>query len=144
VICLINRFRSRGGLPSLRQQGRLDMAAQSHDNQMVARRFFGHGGIPASSPALRISASGFSWGAYGEAISTGFRTPQGAVAGWLHSLVHCQILLSPEYRYIGVGVNRSSVAGWSRIPGTWTADLALPRGWGFPSRRWSLADHCPY
>ncbi len=144
VVCLINHFRNQGGLPALRQQGRLNSAAQNHDDQMVGQRFFGHGGIPASSPALRISAAGFSWGAYGEAISTGFWTPQRAVVAWLRSLVHCQILLSPEYGDIGVGVNQSPVAGWTRIPGTWTADLALPRGWAFPSRNWGVAAHCPY
>ncbi len=144
VVCLINRFRSRGGLPGLKEQGQLDAAAQNHDNQMVGKRFFGHGGIPVSSPALRISAAGFAWGAYGEAISTGFRTPQRAVTAWLHSVVHCQILLSPQYRYIGVGVNRSPVSGWTRRPGTWTADLALPLGWASPSRSWGLAGHCPY
>jgi uncharacterized protein YkwD len=144
VVCLINRVRGWGGLPGLREQSQLDAAAQNHDNQMVGKRFFGHGGIPPSSPALRISATGFSWGAYGEAISTGFRTPQRAVAAWLRSLVHCQILLSPQYRYVGIGVSGSPVAGWARMPGTWTADLALPRGWASPSRNWGLAAHCPY
>jgi uncharacterized protein YkwD len=111
---------------------------------MVAAHYFGHTGIGGSSPALRISSAGFRWGAYGEAISTGFTTPGRAVASWLRSLVHCQILLSPEYRYIGVGVNRRHVAGWSSAGGTWTADLALPLGWASPSRNWGLADHCPY
>jgi uncharacterized protein YkwD len=144
VICLIDRFRRRGGLPQLREQGQLDAAAQNHDNEMVAKRFFGHGGIPASSPALRISAAGFRWGAYGEAISTGFRTPRRAVAAWLGSAPHCEILLSPEYRYIGIGVDSQPVAGWASSPGTWTADLALPLGWASPSRNWGLASHCPY
>ena len=73
VICLINRFRSRGGLPWLHQQDQLDSAAQNHDNQMVADRYFSHTGMGGTSPAQRISAAGFRWGAYGEAISTGFR-----------------------------------------------------------------------
>jgi uncharacterized protein YkwD len=144
VICLINRFRSRGGLPRLYQQGQLDSAAQNHDNQMVVDRYFAHTGIGGSSPASRISDAGFRWGAYGEAISTGFTTPGRAVAAWLGSLAHCQILLSPAYRYIGVGVNHSPIRGWARSAGTWTADLALPIGWASPSRNWGLADHCPY
>ncbi len=144
VVCLINRFRSRGGLPWLHEQGQLDSAAQSHDNQMVADRYFGHAGMGGTSPASRISAAGFRWGAYGEAISTGFMTPRQAVSAWLHSVVHCQILLSPEYRYIGLGVSRSPIRGWARSAGTWTADLALPVGWAFPSRSWGLAAHCPF
>jgi uncharacterized protein YkwD len=144
VICLINRFRSRDGLPGLRQQGQLDAAAQGHDNQMVLAHYFGHTGIGGSTPASRISASGFRWGAYGEAIATGFTTPRRAFSTWLRSVVHCRILLSPQYRYIGMGVNRRPIRGWARSAGTWTADLALPLGWAFPSRSWSLADGCPY
>jgi uncharacterized protein YkwD len=143
VICLINRFRGRGGLPGLREHGQLDGAAQGHDNQMVNDRFFGHGGVPASSPSLRISAAGFRWGAYGEAISTGYWTPRRVVQAWLSSAEHCRILLSPQYRYIGVGVNARPVAGWTRRPGTWTADLALPLGWGAPSGNWGPASGCP-
>jgi len=144
VVCLINRFRSRGGLPPLREQGQLDWAAQGHTDQMVAEDYFGHDGAGGSNPAVRISASGFSWGAYGEAISTGFRSPRGVVRGWLRSLDHCQILLSPQYRYIGVGVNPREVAGFATFPGTWTADLALPLGEAAPSGSWGLADGCPY
>jgi uncharacterized protein YkwD len=142
LICLVNRFRGRAGLPPLEEQNQLDSAAQGHDDQMVSDRYFGHGG--AGGPSLRISAAGFKWGAYGEAISTGFRTPHRAVAAWLRSAVHCQILLSPEYRYIGVGVNPSPVPGSATSPGTWTADLALPLGWAAPSRKWAPANGCPY
>ena len=144
AICLINHFRGRGGLPRLHQQGQLDAAAQSHDDQMVTDHYFAHTGIGGSTPGLRISAAGFSWGAYGEAISTGFRTPRQAISSWLRSAEHCRILLSPQYRYIGLGVNPRPVGGWTRRPGTWTADLALPLGWAAPSRNWGLADHCPY
>jgi uncharacterized protein YkwD len=141
---LINRLRSRGGLPPLREQSQLDGAAQRHTDQMVAERYFDHASPGGTGPGLRITAAGFHWGAYGEAISTGFRSPRRVVAGWLHSLEHCQILLSPLYRYIGVGVNPQPVAGYANVPGTWTADLGLPYGSAAPSRRWGLADGCPY
>src|SRR5579864_1124043 len=48
VVCLINRFRSRGGLPPLQEQSQLDGAAQGHTDQMVAGDFFGHGGAGGS------------------------------------------------------------------------------------------------
>jgi hypothetical protein len=111
---------------------------------MVYERFFGHGGIPASSPPRRISAAGFRWRAYGEAISTGYGTPRSAVLAWLRSTDHCQIFLAPDYRYIGIGVNPRPVAGFTRAPGTWTADLALPLRSRPPSRNWGAANGCPY
>lgn len=144
VVCLINRARTRRGLPGLYQQGQLDRAAQAHTDQMVDDDFFSHSGLPDSNPGVRISAAGFSWGAYGEAISTGFRTAWDAVHGWLASTEHCRILLSPSYRYVGIGVSPRGVVGVTGGSGTWTADLALPLGSAAPSGDWGPADGCPY
>lgn len=139
VVCLINRFRGGRDLPPVREQGRLDTAAQGHSDQMVTGDFFAHG-----NPGMRITAAGFDWGAYGEAISTGYGTPHAAVWGWLGSPPHCQILLSPTYEFIGIGLNPRPVVGYTTLPGTWTADLALPLGWRAPSANYGPAQGCPY
>ena len=139
VVCLINHFRSHRGLPRLREQGHLDTAAQGHSNQMVAGDFFAHG-----NPGTRITDAGFQWGAYGEAISTGFPTPRATVSAWLASPPHCRILLSPTYDFIGIGVSPRPVAGYSSLGGTWTADLALPLGGRAPSGNQRPANGCPY
>jgi uncharacterized protein YkwD len=139
VVCLIDHFRGQRGLPRLREQTRLDAAAQGHTNQMVAGDFFAHG-----NPGTRITAAGFDWGAYGEAISTGFPTPQATVSAWLSSPPHCRILLSPMYEFIGVGVTPRPVTGYATLRGTWTADLALPLGWRAPSGNVGPANGCPY
>lgn len=139
VVCLIDHFRGQRGLPRLREQARLDAAAQGHSNQMVAGNFFAHG-----NPGLRITDAGFDWSAYGEAISTGFPTPRATVLAWLVSPPHCRILLAPTYEFIGVGVAPRPVAGYADLPGTWTADLALPLGWRAPSGNRGPANGCPY
>jgi uncharacterized protein YkwD len=139
VVCLIDHFRGQRGLPRLREQTRLDAAAQGHSNEMVAGDFFAHG-----NPGARITAAGFDWGAYGEAISTGFPTPQATVSAWLSSPPHCRILLSPMYEFIGVGVTPRPVTGYATLRGTWTADLALPLGWRAPSGNVGPANGCPY
>ncbi len=144
VVCLIDLARRRWGLPWLGEQGELDNAAQAHADQMVANRVFSHTGAGDSTPGLRLNAVGFRWAAWGEAISTGYATPMRAVAAWLASTGHCQILLSPNYSELGVGVTRSPVAGYTRRPGTWTADFALPAGRGSPSGNWGPAEGCPY
>ena len=128
----------------MRQQRQLDTAAQGHSSQMVLGDFFAHAGMSGSSPGSRISAAGFDWGAYGEAISTGYPTPWATVSAWMASTGHCQILLSPLYRFVGVGVAARGVSGLTGRSGTWTADLALPLGWRAPSGDWGPANGCPY
>jgi uncharacterized protein YkwD len=144
VVCLIDLARSRFGLPSVQEQGELDDAAQAHADQMVSDGTFSHTGAGGSTPGLRLNAAGFRWAAWGEAISTGYATPMRAVKAWLASTDHCQILLSPSYIEVGVGVLRSPVAGLTRRPGTWTADFALPAGRGAPSGNSGPASGCPY
>jgi uncharacterized protein YkwD len=143
VVCLINRTRTARGLPPLRPAPRLSFAAQGHTDQMVARQSFSHesGG---SDPGTRLSRVGFRWSAFGEDISTGYATPVLAVHGWLASPDHCRIMLSPSYRDIGVGVDPRPVRGFATLPGTWTADFALPAGAGAPSGNWGPANRCPY
>lgn len=143
VVCLINHVRRQWHLPALRQQSQLDSAAQSYDDQMVAGGFFAHSG-DGSDPGSRLAQAGFQWSALGEAIATGFPTPRRAVHGWLASTDHCQILLSPDYRNIGVGVNPHPVRGFANVPGTWTADFATSTQLGPPSGNWGPARGCPY
>jgi uncharacterized protein YkwD len=143
VVCLINQERDRWQLPALRQQSQLDRAAQSHDDQMVAGGFFAHSGA-GSNPGSRLTQVGFPWSALGEAIATGFPTPRRAVRAWLASTEHCQIMLSPMYRVVGVGANPSPVRGFANRPGTWTADFALAVGSAPPSSNFGPANGCPY
>jgi uncharacterized protein YkwD len=144
VVCLINHVRGAWHLPPVRQSADLDRAAQSHDGQMVALRDFSHYGAGGSSPASRVSSTGYRWSAVGEALATGFSTPVRVVAAWLASPPHCQILLSPDYRAVGIGVVAPPVRGDASGPGTWTADFALARNRRPPSGNWGPADSCPH
>jgi uncharacterized protein YkwD len=144
VVCLMNRARIRWHLPGLREKARLDRAAQRHSNQMVTDRFFGHYSADGAGPGIRLRRAGFRWSALGEDISTGYPTPRAAVAGWLGSAEHCRILLSPRYRDVGIGINRHPVPGYANVPGTWTADFALPARSSPPSRNSGPANGCPH
>lgn len=143
VVCLVNLARQARGLPWLREQSSLNLAAQRHSNEMVADGSFSHtaGG---SDPGTRLDRAGFRWSALGEAISTGYQTPMQTFRAWLASTDHCRILLSPTYRDIGIGVDRRPVRGYANRPGTWTADLALPADRRSLSGNWRAADGCPY
>jgi uncharacterized protein YkwD len=142
VLCLVNRQRTSRRLPILHGLRRLDRSAQKWTDAMVNRDFFSHTGS-GSDPGVRISLSGFPWSAVGENIATGFATPSSVVAAWMGSTGHCHNILSPQYSYVGTGVNRSPVGGFGRAA-TWTQDFGLPAGASSPSGNWGPANGCPY
>ena len=140
VVCLVNLERHTRGLPSLRENPRLNRSAQGWTNVMVTHRDFSHGADFAS----RISAVGFDWSNVGENIATGYSTPVAVVKAWMASKGHCQNILNPVYRYVGTGVSDSSIAGYSSLAGTWTQDFGLLMGQHAASGSWAPAEGCPY
>jgi uncharacterized protein YkwD len=139
VVCEINDERAARGLPPLRASERLDQAAQRWSSRMVATHRFTH-----ASVGRRVTATGFRWSALGEAIATGYDTPQRVVAGWMASVSHCRLVLSPTYTAIGTGVALSPVLDAAQAGDTWTTDFALGAGERPPSRNFAPADGCPY
>lgn len=140
VLCLVNQQRAERGLPSLREDARLDRSAQSWTETMVNTGAFTHG----SDFAARISAAGFDWSAAGENIATGFPTPAAVVTGWMASPGHCRNILDPLYSDIGIGAVAAPVGGFASGPATWTQDFGLPMGSPAPSSNQGPANGCPY
>jgi uncharacterized protein YkwD len=140
VECLVNREREAHGLPPLHASAELSRSAQGWSDEMVARRFFSHG----SDFAARISAAGYRWSAAAENIATGQPTPWAVVRAWMASPGHCQNILNPTYRDLGVGVDGRPVAGVASGPATWTEDLGLRMFQSAPSGNWGPAEGCPY
>jgi uncharacterized protein YkwD len=139
VVCEINDQRVARGLSPLHASERLDLAAQRWSHRMVATDRFTHASI-----GPRVTATGFRWSALGEAIATGYDTPHEVVRGWMASVSHCRLVLSPTYTAIGTGVARSPVPGAASGGDTWTEDFALGAGKRPPSRNFAPADGCPY
>jgi hypothetical protein len=86
-----------------------------------ARDVFSHG----LDFAGRISAAGYDWAEAGDNIATGFATPGAVVRSWMADPGHCQNILNPSYRDLGVGVNGHPAAGAASAPATWTEDFGL-------------------
>lgn len=132
VVRLINRARAEprwcgrqhfAAAPALQVDARLVRAAARHANDMLAHDFFAHAGWDGSTPAQRVSASGYRYRLVGENIAFGMSTPQEAVRGWLHSPEHCENLMDPTFSQTGVAlaVNRR---GPPRI--YWVQDFGAP------------------
>jgi len=65
--------------------------------------YMNHTGRDGSSPAQRITRSGYRWSEVGENLASGVMTADEVVAGWLRSPEHCANLMDPLYRQMGVG-----------------------------------------
>ncbi|MBW4670298.1 MAG: CAP domain-containing protein [Cyanomargarita calcarea GSE-NOS-MK-12-04C] len=103
VVELTNVERQRAGLPPLKFNGRLAVAAQKHSVDMAMRDFFNHKGEDGSSPFDRIKATGYRYSRAAENISAGNSTPEDSVKGWMNSQGHRKNILTPDYKEIGVG-----------------------------------------
>jgi uncharacterized protein YkwD len=131
VLQLANRARSQpqrcGSTPfaavaPLALNRTLQQAALAYAQQMALFGYMDHTGRDGSSPAERITRSGYRWREMGENLASGIMTPEELVAGWLHSPEHCTNLMDPLYREMGVAfaINRHNDAGvyWAMELGT--------------------------
>lgn len=131
VLALTNEARSRprrcgsvtfAAAPPLTLNGPLERAAREHSQDMAAHGYMDHTGRDGSSPADRITRTGYKWHMVGENLASGVLTPEEAVAGWLQSPHHCENLMTARFTEMGLAfaVNPATDAGiyWTQTFGT--------------------------
>ncbi len=117
IVREINRVRAAEGLRPLKVSPALRSVAFVHSRTMLQRGFFDHTSPDGTSATDRILRSypgrpNRAW-AVGEVLfsTSGALTAREAVARWLASPGHRGILLSTQWREVGIGVARSPLAG---------------------------------
>jgi uncharacterized protein YkwD len=128
TLCLLNRARSRHGLPPLRLNVKLSHAARRHSRDMVRHRYFAHDSRNGRSPFDRMRATHYvprnaSWW-LGENIGWGsgsLAEPIAMVRAWIHSPPHRANILSRHFRDIGIGIALGAPAGGGGA--TYTTDF---------------------
>ncbi len=91
----------------------LATAAASHSNDMYTENYFSHTGSNGSSAGERITATGYTWKAYGENIAKGHPTEKAVIDGWLKSEDHCKNIMSPMFTEMGA----------ARVDSYWTQEF---------------------
>src|SRR5690242_18155624 len=101
VLDLVNRERAKAGLPTLKLERRLAVAARGHSYDMALRRYFSHRSADGVSAEQRLRGSDIGYAEMGENIymddlpdASGLA--QRAVRGWMASPGHRKNMLSPE------------------------------------------------
>jgi uncharacterized protein YkwD len=132
VIELINAARATGrrcgaerfsAAPPLEHSRELDDAAIEHARDMARQKFFEHRGSDGSEPRDRVRRAGYLSRLTGENIAYGPESAEEVVAGWLASPGHCENIMEPSFRDIGVGV----ATGRKRGQIYWVQTFGAPR-----------------
>jgi uncharacterized protein YkwD len=109
TLCLLNERRAGEGLGPLRDEARLELAAQRYVGDMVKRRFFDHVDPGGLDPQDRILMAGYpatnAWTGENLAYGTGPEgSPAQIVDHWMHSPGHKANILRVAFTEIGIGV----------------------------------------
>jgi uncharacterized protein YkwD len=100
----INRERTERHLSLLRPDPRLNIAAQRHAEDMLARSYYGHKSPEGKTALERSKSAGYVPQFVGENIAEGQDTYDRVVKDWMASTVHREHILSPVFSDIGSGV----------------------------------------
>lgn len=113
---LINKTRTKGcncggkwypAAAPLIWNDNLEKAAQGHADDMANREYFDHTSKDGRSMSDRIVFAGYFFKGYknfmvGENIAMGQSTIAEVMAGWFKSEGHCQNLMEPRFKEIGI------------------------------------------
>ena len=99
----VNAYRAAHGRAALRLDRRLNVAAQSHADDMARRDYFAHVSPEGGTAGDRARRAGYRWRRMLENLAAGQGSPREAVAGWIDSDGHRRAMLDGSVRDLGVG-----------------------------------------
>ncbi len=103
-----NNQRSQNGVGGLNLNSKLNSAAQSKANDMVARDYWSHVTPTGEQPWVFIAAAGYSYVTAGENLAYGFDNAADTVTGWMNSPPHRENLLNAAFKDVGFGFANST------------------------------------
>jgi uncharacterized protein YkwD len=112
VLCLVNRERAQHGEAPLHTNAKLQQAAESHNQEMIAADYFEHVSPSGVTPLARVRSAGYLPSpqvgyVVGENLAWGtltLSTPQAIVAAWIASPGHLANILESQYGDTGIAV----------------------------------------
>ena len=80
----------------------LELVALDHTIDMEKHGFLLHTGSDGSDVDVRAIRRNYDWGFIGENIARYFYTEQSVIIGWIESPDHCENIMNPNYRDMGI------------------------------------------
>jgi uncharacterized protein YkwD len=104
VIAAMNEYRAQHQLPPLREDRRLDDAANDRMTDMEEQGYWAHESPDGRSPFTWLPAHGYEIHYAGENLAYGFETTEVLVEGWMESPGHRANILSPHFEDCGIAI----------------------------------------
>ena len=109
---MTNAYRTYMGLSNLQWESKAEAAARGHSQDMADNNYFAHNSQDGTRFSARLQAEGISYRSCGENICAGSGDAIYMVIGWIGSSGHRNGILTPSFKYIGVGVAYNASAKW--------------------------------
>jgi uncharacterized protein YkwD len=104
MLARVNAARKKAGAQPLRSNSKLDLAAQRHAEDMLARNYFAHESPGKKTVRERATAAGYGWDRIGENIAEGQFSVDEVMDTWMNSPGHRKNILDPNFKELGVGL----------------------------------------
>jgi uncharacterized protein YkwD len=104
VIAAMNEYRAQHHLPPLREDRRLDAAANDRMTDMEDIGYWAHESPDGRSPFVWLPVHGYEIHFAGENLACGFETTEMLVEGWMESPGHRANILSPNFEDCGIAI----------------------------------------
>ena len=111
VLALMNAYRAELNLAPLREDPRLDRAAEDRMRDMENNLYWAHQSPDGVSPFVWLSARDYYYKAAAENLAAGFETANFLVKSWLESPGHRENILSPEFEDCGIAIIDGATTG---------------------------------
>jgi len=115
VVDLTNHQRMAYGLPPLRPEPRLFLAARLYAAVMARYDRIGHS-VDGSGLSGRVQTAGYGWSSAAENVAAGQGSPSEAVSSWMSSSGHRSNILGRHSDIgIGIAISPSGTRYWAQV-----------------------------
>ncbi len=105
MLARVNSIREENGRPPVAAHPQLELAAQRHGDDLLARDYYSHESLDGKDVRDRAVDAGFSRRvAISENLAKGIFTPTEVVDRWMDSSGHRQNILNPRFALLGNGI----------------------------------------
>jgi uncharacterized protein YkwD len=111
VIRLMNEYRAEGGLPPLRGESRLALAAGDRMRHMEDEGYWAHESPDGLTPFVWVRSREYNFQVAGENLASGFETARLLVQSWMESPGHRANIMSEDYQDCGIAIIDGATTG---------------------------------